>query len=292
MIRSPRRSLSTALPLALGAGLLLVGPAAIAQSPGPSESPCTPPPPLVIASPAPAELGEITVFAAASLTDPFTILGQAWAAQHPGSTLTFSFDSSSALRAQIEEGAPADILASADMRNPQTLVDECLAPAPIVTFAGNQAVIVTPADNPAGIDSWDDLATPGVRIVAAGEEVPIQRYAEQVLGNLAALPDAPAGFLDAVHANYATREDNVAAVLAKIELGEGDAGIVYVSDAAGSDAVTTVAVPDEANVLARYGAVSIGGTDSPDGAAAFLDALTGPEAQAILAQHGFLPPAP
>ncbi|MBX3029554.1 MAG: molybdate ABC transporter substrate-binding protein [Chloroflexi bacterium] len=292
MIRSPRRSWSFALTIVLGAGLALAGPTALAQSPAPSEPACTPLPPLAVASPAPAELGEVTVFAAASLRDSFTIMGQAWAARNPGSSLTFSFDSSSALRAQIEEAAPADVFASADLRNPQTLVDTCLAPAPITVFASNQAIIVTPADNPAGIDSWDDLAAPGVRVVAAGEEVPIQRYAEQILTNLAALPDAPEGFLEAVHANYVSREDNVAAVLAKIELGEGDAGIVYVTDAAGSDGVATVDIPAEGNVLASYGAVSVGMTDSPDGAAAFLAYLTGPEAQAILAQHGFLPPSP
>lgn len=294
MSRSLRRAWFMAAVTAL-VGSLWAGVATVAQSPAssPSAAPaCTSLPALAVNSAAasPATLGDITVFAAASLNNPFSIMGQAWAARDPDSTLTFSFDASSALRAQIEEGAPADVFASADLRNAQTLVEECLAPAPVVAFAANHAVIVVPTANPAGIDSWDDLATAGVRIVAAGEQVPISRYSEQVLANLGAMTGAPAGYVDAIHANLVSREDNVAAVLAKVELGEGDAGIVYASDAANSEGVTTVPIPDEANVLAEYGAVSVGDTDSPEGAATFLDYLTGPEAQAILAQHGFLPP--
>ena len=279
--------------MALAGSLVLGGAVALAQSPATSPSPattCAPLPTLPAAPSSGATLPSLTVFAAASLKKPFTIMGQAWAAQHPGSTLTFSFDASSALRAQIEEGAPVDVFASADLANPQTLIDECLAPAPMTVFAANHLVIVVPTADPAGIDSADDLATPGVRIVAAGDEVPITRYAEMVIDNLAALPGAPAGFADAVHANIVSREDNVSAVLAKIALGEGDAGIVYVSDAANADGVAAIEIPAEANVLAEYGVVAVGGTTVPDGAAAFLGSLNGPEAQAILAQFGFLPP--
>jgi molybdate transport system substrate-binding protein len=276
------------------AGSLLMGGAALAQSPATNPSPdatCTPLPVVLPPTPSPgATLASLTVFAAASLNKPFSIMGQAWAAQHPGSELTFSFDSSSALRAQIEEGAPVDVFASADLRNPQALVEDCLAPGPPIVFATNRLVIVVPMANPAGIDSPDELATPGVRIVAAGEDVPITKYSEQVLAKLAALADAPDGYIDAVNANIVSREDNVAAVLAKLELGEGDAGIVYTSDAANSEGVTPVLFPDEANVVAQFGAVSVADTDSSEGAAAFLDYLDGAEAQAILGQFGFLPP--
>ena len=129
-----------------------------------------------------------------------------------------------------------------------------------------------------------------MRVIGAQEDVPITKYAEQLIDNLAALPDAPAGYADAVRANIVSREDNVAAVLSKVELGEGDAGIVYVSDATSNAGVTAVEVPAEANVLAEYGAVGVASTTVPEGAAAFVDYLTGPEAQAILAQFGFLPP--
>jgi molybdate transport system substrate-binding protein len=291
--RWSRPSWSAATALALAGWMLLGGTVALAQSPGASASTAPTCMPLPALAPPPSQgatLPSLTVFAAASLTKPFTIMGQAWAAQHAGSTLTFSFDASSALRAQIEQGAPVDVFASADLKHPQALIDECLAPAPIITFASNHLVIVVPKANPAGITSPADLAKPGVRIVAAGPDVPITKYAEQVIDNLAAQPDAPAGYAAAVHANIVSREDNVAAVLSKIELGEGDAGIVYVSDAASSTAVSTVEIPAAVNLLATYGAVEVAATTVPDGAAAFLGYLTGPEAQAILAQYGFLPP--
>jgi molybdate transport system substrate-binding protein len=301
--RWSHRIWSVTAALAIAGSMLLGSTAALAQSPAAGTSPttsarpaptCTPlptpaPAAALAASPA-ATLPSLTVFAAASLNKPFTIMGQAWAAQHPGSTLTFSFDASSALRAQIEQGAPVDVFASADVKNPQALIDECLAHAPITVFATNHLVIVVPTANPAGITSPADLAKPGVRIVAAGPDVPITKYAEQLISNLATQPGAPTGFADAVHANIVSQEDNVSAVVAKIALGEGDAGIVYVSDAATADGVTAIPVPDEVNVLATYGAVEVAHTATPDGAAAFLAYLNGPEVQAILAQYGFLPP--
>jgi len=288
-----RRALSMATGLAISGALLVGGTAAFAQSPAASGSPaatCAPLPTLAPPPSAGATLPSLTVFAAASLNKPFTIMGEAWSAQHAGSTLLFSFDASSALRAQIEQDAPVDVFASADVKNPQTLIDECLAPAPVTVFASNHLVIVVPTANPAGIASPVDLAKPGVRIVAAAPDVPITKYAEQVITNLAAEPGAAAGYADAVHANIVSQEDNVSAVLAKIALGEGDAGIVYVSDATDAQGVTTVDIPADANVLATYGAVEGAATTAPDGAAAFLSYLNGPEAQAILAQFGFLPP--
>ena len=291
--------------LALAASLVASGSVALAQSPAassaasPSPAPtCSPLPTIPVGwafySPSPGAslvaLTDLTVFAAASLNKPFSVMGRSWAAQHPGSELTFSFDASSALRAQIEEGAPADVFASADVRNPQALIDGCLAPAPMFVFATNHLVIVVPAANPAGIASPADLATAGVRIVAAGDEVPITKYAEQLISNIAAQAGAPAGYVDAVHANIVSREDNVSAVLAKVALGEGDAGIVYVSDATNVDGLTAIKVADDVNVLATYGAVEVATTSAPATSAAFLAYLTGAEGQAILARYGFLPP--
>lgn len=295
-----RRAWSVTASLVLTGSLLVGGSAVVAQSPAASSAasaspaPTCPPLPPAVGEPAtdasPVAFSDLTVFAAASLNKPFTVIGQSWAAQHPGSELTFSFDASSALRAQVEEGAPVDVFASADIKNPQTLIDECLAPAPMTVFATNHLVIVVPAANPAGIALPTDLAKVGVRIVAAGDDVPITRYAEQLISNIAAQAGAPAGYADAVHANIVSREDNVSAVLAKVALGEGDAGIVYISDATGADGVTTIQVPDDVNVLATYGAVEIGTTGTPATSAAFLAYLMGAEGQAILAEYGFLPP--
>ncbi|MCY7417376.1 MAG: molybdate ABC transporter substrate-binding protein [Chloroflexi bacterium] len=297
------RAWSVTTGLALAASLVAGGSLAQAQSPAASDAASASPAPTCTPLPtfagstvyapspgaSPVALTDLTVFAAASLNKPFSVMGQSWAAQNPGSELTFSFDASSALRAQIEEGAPVDVFASADIKNPQALIDECLAPAPMFVFATNHLVIVVPAANPAGIASAADLGTTGVRIVAAGDEVPITKYAEQLISNIAAQAGAPAGYADAVHANIVSREDNVSAVLAKVALGEGDAGIVYVSDATGADGVTAIQVPDDVNVLATYGAVEIATTSTPDTSAAFLFYLMGAEGQAILATYGFLP---
>lgn len=288
-MRTPRTAALLALTIGLAA---LAGPVG-AQSPSVAPAPsCAPVPsmaPVPSAAPgSPIPAGDLTVFAAASLTKPFGDLQAPWEAAHPGSELVFSFDASSALRAQIEQGAPVDVFASADTKNPQALVDECLA-ASLTAFAQNHLVIVVPTGNPAGITSPADLAKPGLKIVAAGADVPITKYAVQVVDNLAALPGYPADFAAAYAANVVSEEDNVKAVLAKIELGEGDAAIVYLTDAASSAAVETVAVPDEANVLATYGAVSVNDAADPALASDFLAFLAGPEAQAILAGYGFLP---
>jgi molybdate transport system substrate-binding protein len=232
----------------------------------------------------------LTVFAAASLKDAFGSIARAYPTSHPGVALTLSFDSSSTLRAQIEQGAPADAFASADEANAQRLVDAGLTAGPASAFAGNLLAIVVPASNPALLGSWMDLARPGVRIIAAGLEVPISAYADRLTANLAGLPGAPAGFAAAVGANVVSREQDVRSLLAKVELGEGDAGIVYTTDAASSTKVSTLAIPPPANVAATYDAVAIKASAHPAEAAAFVGWLSGPDAAAILERFGFRPP--
>jgi molybdate transport system substrate-binding protein len=224
------------------------------------------------------------VFGAASLRAAFEALGPTFQAE-TGLAPEYSFDASSALRAQIEQGAPADVFAAADVSNVQTLLDVGLATDP-VAFACNQLTVIVPVGNPAGITAAGDLGRPGVRVVAAGDEVPITRYAVQLAANL--------GISDGYAANIVSREDNVAGVRSRIELGEGDAAIVYVTDAiASSELVERVPVPTEANVPATYAAAIVAATDQPADSATFLDRLTGPVGQAVLAAFGFLPaPAP
>lgn len=232
---------------------------------------------------APAEL---TVFAAASLRDPLATITSAYeAARHV--RLIVATDSSTALRIQIEQGAGADVFLSADTANPEALAAAGLLDGMALGFAGNPLAIVVPAGNRAGLASPADLGRPGVAIVAAGEAVPITAYATKLLERLAVLPGYPPDLPLLYAGNVVTREDNVRAVLAKIELGEGDAAIVYATDAAGSAAVDVLPVPEGANVTATYaGAVLAGATDR--GAAhAFLDWLTGPDGQEILASFGF-----
>jgi molybdate transport system substrate-binding protein len=249
------------------------------------------PSPAAAASPN-AERVELLILGAASLRSVLEVAEEAYEAAHPGTTVTISTDSSAALATQIELGAPADVFLSADTVNAQRLVGAGLAAGEPVVFAENRLTIIVPTGNPAGIASPADLARPGLRIVAAGDEVPITRYAAQLVANLAEEPGYPSGFVSAYSANVVSREDNVKAVVAKIELGEGDAGVVYVTDAAASSEVETVAVPDRANVPASFAGVVIEASAHLDAARAFLGWFAGPAGQAILAEFGFLPPSP
>jgi molybdate transport system substrate-binding protein len=233
---------------------------------------------------------ELTVFGAASLKGALEAAKAAYEADYPGATVTVSTDSSSALETQIEQGAPADVFLSADTTNPQKLVDGGFADGDAVVFAGNKLTIITPTDNPAGLTGPFDLGKSGVRVVAAGDEVPITKYATQLVDNLAAADGAPADFAAAYAANVVSREDNVAAVRTKIELGEGDSAIVYVTDAAASDNVAVIEVPDDVNVPASYAGLVVKESLNVEAAHAFLDWFAGPDGQAILADFGFLLP--
>ncbi len=235
--------------------------------------------------------GGLTIYAAASLKGVLDQARTAYETAVPGTTLTISTDSSAALETQIEQGAPADAFLSADARNPQTLVEKGLADGDPVTFAGNELTIVVPTGNPAGIGSPADLARAGVKVIAAGDAVPITKYANQLVQNLANEPGYPSDFVAAYAANIASREDNVKAVIAKVELGEGDAGIVYVTDAKASTKVATIDVPDTANVPATYAGVVLKASRNAAAAHAFLTWFAGPDGRAILGRFGFLPPS-
>ena len=233
---------------------------------------------------------KLTVFGAASLKAALEAVTSAYEAANPGTTITVSTDSSAALETQIEQGAPADVFLSADVTNPQKLVDGGFASGEPVNFAGNNLTIIVPTDNPAGIATPADLAREALRIIAAGDEVPITTYATQLIENIAAEPGAPADFAAAYAANVASKEDSVSGVVSKIELGEGDAGIVYVTDAAAAGGVNSIPVPDALNVVATYAGVVVLASSNEEAAAAFLRWLAGPDGQAILSEFGFQPP--
>lgn len=227
----------------------------------------------------------LTVLAAASLRQPIEDAARRFEAAHPGLIVRLSFASSTALRVQIEQGAPADVFLSADLTNPEALVAAGLAAGPATIIARNTLAIVVPRDGQ--LASPRELATPGLKVIAAGDAVPITVYAERLLDHLEAVPGYPAAFHRAVAANIVSREDDVRAVLAKIELGEGDAGIVYTSDAFGSSRVRAITIPDSANVAVAYGGVALRGASRPVEAAAFLAWLSGPAGQELLAGYGF-----
>jgi molybdate transport system substrate-binding protein len=233
--------------------------------------------------------GNLTVFAAASLTGAFTEIGEALEADNPDLSIEFNFASSSALRTQIEEGAPADVFASADLAQMEQAIEGDLVEGEGTLFVRNLPVIVVPTDDPAGIESYEDLATPGIRLVLAAEDVPIGRYARQIFANVEA---ASPGYEAAVMANVVSNEANVRAVLTKIELGEGDAGIVYVTDARVSgDAVESIEIPEEYNVIAEYPIAVLTEAADPALAQTFIEYVLSRDGQAVLQSYGFEPAA-
>lgn len=228
----------------------------------------------------------LTVYGAASLGPAL----EEMKAVYPGEfgTLRVSTGSSTALKTQIEEGATADLYLSADTTNPQALVDAGLTNGAAVAFATNRLTVIVPNGNPAGITSPIDLAREGVRVIAAGENVPITKYAEQCVGNLAAIPGYPPAFAASYESNIVSREENVGAVVAKIQLGEGDAAFVYVTHARSAD-VDEVELPVEANVVATYAGVVLKRAHSPIATRRLLDWIRGGEGQRILSELGFSP---
>ncbi|HSL97623.1 MAG TPA: molybdate ABC transporter substrate-binding protein [Candidatus Deferrimicrobiaceae bacterium] len=248
-----------------------------------TEAPPTPP-----VTPA-GDRVELVVFGAASLRDVLAAAKAVYEADHPEVTLSVAADSSAALRTQIEQGALADVFLSADITNAQQLADAGLTRGPPVEFASNALALVVPSANPARIEGPADLARPGVKIVAAGEDVPITAYASIVVASLAALPGYPSGFAAAYLANVVSHEANVRAVLTKVELGEADAGFVYVTDAVSSSDVRVIPLPADNNVTAGYAGVVPLDAVHPDEASRFLAWIAGPDGQAVLARFGFGP---
>src|SRR5579884_66731 len=202
---------------------------------------------------APSAGDALTVYAASSLTDAFTELGALFG-RRTGTRVELNFGASSALWTQIEQGAAADVFASASMADMQALERAGLLRGDPAVFANNRLVIVVPRDNPAGINAPRDLAKPGVKFVAAQPGVPVGQYAATALERMSADTAYGADFKARGDANTVSREDNVRTVLAKVTLGEADASIVYASDVppAVRDKVATVAIPDPFNPLATY----------------------------------------
>jgi molybdate transport system substrate-binding protein len=261
------------------------------SSPSASSAPSVAPSASAVASPAPSAAAvELTVFGAASLKGVLDKAKTAYEADTPGVTLVVSTDSSAALATQITQGAPADVFLSADTTNPQKLVTAGLSLGEPVTFARNLLTVIVPTANPGTITTPADLAKTGIKVIAAGDDVPITKYANTLVANLAKQPGYPADYAARYTANIASKEDNVAAVRSKIELGEGDGAIVYVTDAKGSTKVSNIPVPDDANVPATYAGMVVKSSKQPDAAQAFLTWFAGPDGQAILASAGFLAP--
>jgi molybdate transport system substrate-binding protein len=202
--------------------------------------------------------------------------------------VTFNFAGSQALRTQIEEGAPADVFASASQTEMETLLSKGLvAQNAAQIFLRNRLVVILPENNPAGVETLEDLARTGIKLVLAAEEVPVGKYTRQALDRM----NGPFGghFKDQVLSNVVSNEDNVRQVVAKVQLGEGDAGIVYTSDAVAAPGLETVEIPAEFNVIASYPIAPAIKSANADLAAAFIEAVLSRDGQAVLEKWGFAP---
>ena len=227
-------------------------------------------------TPAGPATGTITVFAAASLTDSFTEIGVAFSAKNPKTTVTYNFAASSALVSQLNEGAPADVFASADEANMKKLTDSGGNGGAPVVFAHNELQVIVAKGNPKKVQSVEDLADPNLLVVIAAPQVPVGGYTAQVF--------AKAG----ITVTPVSLEENVKAVVAKVTAGEADAGIVYSTDVkAAGDKAEGVRIADELNVIATYPIATTKAAPNAAAAAAFVNFVAGPDGQAIIAKYGF-----
>jgi molybdate transport system substrate-binding protein len=234
--------------------------------------------------------GQLTIFVAASLTDAFKEMGANIEQANPGTQVIFNFAGSPTLRTQLAQGARADVLASADEPNMQGAQKEGTIASEPRIFVRNQLVAIVPAANLAQVIRLQDLARSGVKLVLTHKEVPVGNYSRQALTKMS--QDAAFGpeFATRVLANLVSEETNVKQVVAKVQLGEAHAGIVYSSDVtpAVRGAVQVLAIPASFNVIARYPIAVVREAPNAAGAQAFIDYVLSPAGQAILTKHGFL----
>ena len=228
----------------------------------------------------------LTVLAASSLTDAFGELEGTFEQQNPGTDVRTSFAGSSELLAQLEQGAPADVFASADEAKMDTAVDEDLVSGP-QTFARNRPVVIVPLDNPAGIRQLRDLATPGTRLVLAQDGVPIAEYAKEILANANA--EYGGNFEQQVLGNIVSREANVRASANRVALGEADAAFVYVTDVTPNieNQVEVIEIPQNLNVTATNPIAPIKGSPNSDLAQKWVNLVLSDEGQGVLQKYGF-----
>jgi molybdate transport system substrate-binding protein len=222
------------------------------------------------------ETGTLTVLAAASLTETFGALAREFEADHPGVRVRLAFDSSAILAEQVVQGAPADVLATADERTMQTVVDAGATRGDPEVFATNHLQLVVPPDNPAGVTTFADISNPGVKLVVCVESAPCGKLAATVL-------DATG-----IAAKPVSEEVDVKAVLSKVELGEADAGLVYATDArAGGNKVEAVDIPTSNENLTSYPIAALTDARKPRLARAWLDLVRSAKGQHVLASEGF-----
>lgn len=243
------------------------------------------------ALPAAAQPRTITVFAAASLTEAFGALAQDFTKQ-TGIAVTLSFGGSDTLATQIKQGAPADVFASANLAQMKVVADAGLVAGDAATFAKNRLVAIAPKTGSAAFSGPADLAKPGLKVVLAAPTVPVGGYARATFGKLEGQPGYAPGFAAAVEKNVVSNELDVKAVVTKVALGEGDAGVVYSTDVTPQVArqVSQFSFPAAVAPDIAYPIAALKGAPNADGARAFVAYVLSAPGQAALRARGFLAP--
>ncbi|KAB8145723.1 molybdate ABC transporter substrate-binding protein [Chloroflexia bacterium SDU3-3] len=246
------------------------------------------------AASAPGDHVTLNVFAAASLTESFGDIGKKFEQAHPGVTVVFNFAGSQQLAQQIAQGAPVDVFASANTAQMKNVITAGqVISGTQQTFVRNRLVLITPKESSAGVAALADLARPGLKLILADRSVPVGQYALDVFAKASKLPEYTEAFSPTVLANVVSYEENVRAVLSKIALGEGDAGIVYTTDIVGdaADKVARIEIPDDLNTIATYPIATVKDAANADLAQQFVAYVLSQEGQGILAGYGFIPAA-
>lgn len=256
---------------------------------------CGQPPASVPAATSPDEAaisGDIVVFAAASLTEAYTELGNAFEQDYPAATVTLNFAGSQQLAQQLGQGAPADVFASANARQMGVAIEAGrVISGTQQMFAHNRLVVIVSNESATAVTHLQDLAEPGLKLILAAKEVPVGSYTLNFLDKAAEDEQLGAAYREVVRANVVSYEQNVKAVVTKIVLGEGDAGIVYSSDVTDDAAehLTTMDIPDHLNTIATYPIAAVSDSANAEAAQAFVGYVLSPQGQAILQRHGFIP---
>ena len=235
--------------------------------------------------------GTLTVFASSSLTDAFGELAKTFEEQNPGTEVRQSFESSSTLLTQIQQGAPADVFASAAPEEMRTAAKDGLVAGEPEVFVRNREVIMVPKDNPANIQSTRDLAKPGIKLVLAEDGVPAADYALEILGKANAKYGG--GFRQDVLSNVVSREADVRASVGRVVLGDADATFGYASDYTPDvrDRVKVIPIPPDLNIIATYLIAVIKDAMDPELVREWIDLVMSDEGQLVLEKWGFEPAA-
>jgi molybdate transport system substrate-binding protein len=235
--------------------------------------------------------GTLTILAASSLTDAFGELGKTFEQQNPGTTVQTSFGASSDLLAQIQQGALADVFASAAEEEMDTAVKDDLVSGKPRDFVNNREVVMVPKDNPANIQSLEDLSKPGTKLVLAEEGVPVADYAVEILDK--ADKEYGSGFKKEVLSNVVSREADVRASVNRVVTGDADATFGYASDYTPDirDKVKVIRIPPNLNIIATYPIATLKDAKEPDLAKKWVDLVTSSEGQQVLKKWGFEPAA-